>query len=191
MRTMLEDGERKVARGVTTTEELLRVVPPRELDDLAHGAAIAPGGAAHPAEPAPDRAVTGALRRPRILVVDADLAWTDRIKGVLTTEPYDIAVTHAAADTMAAVVHDTPDLVLMEPRGVPGLAGLELLRRLRANRSTLRVGVFFLTNADDAKAEVRALDAGADDYLRAPINPDLLLSRIRRALMRMHLGGAA
>jgi type IV pilus assembly protein PilB len=181
MRTMLEDGERKVARGVTTSEELLRVVPPREIDDGAPCAA----GAVSPQ--APDRHGAAGRRRPRILVVDADVAWTDRIRAVLSREPIDVAVAATPADTLAVVNRDPPDLIVMELRGMPGLTGLELLRRLRANLATVRTGVFFLTNVDDPEAEVRALDAGADDYLRAPVNPELLLGRVRRALMRMHL----
>jgi DNA-binding response OmpR family regulator len=87
---------------------------------------------------------------------------------VLSREPYDVAVAATPADTLAVVHRDPPDLIVMELRGMPGLAGLELLRRLRANLATVRTGVFFLTNVDDPEAEVpsmrrRRLPAGASE----------------------------
>lgn len=94
--------------------------------------------------------------------------------GQPSREPIDVAVAATPADTLAVVHRDPPDLIVMELRGMPGLTGLELLRRLRANLATVRTGVFFLTNVDDPEAAARALDAGADDYLRAPVNPELL-----------------
>jgi len=185
MRPMFADGERKVARGITTDEELLRVVPPREVDDgpISH---VITAANVVPLE----RATMLPPRHPRILVVDDDPAWTERISGVLVDERYDVTTANTPADTLTAVQATSPDLIVMELRGMPGLSGLELLRKLRSSLTTYRIGVFFLTTVDDTESEVRALDAGADDYLRAPVNPDLLLSRIRRALLRTHLGAA-
>ena len=186
MKTMFEDGERKVARGVTTVEELRRVVPPREIDDsVVPVEATRDPGHRHLVMLSPPK--PAAPRQPRILVVDDDVMWTDRIKSVLVTESYDVMTANTPADVFAAVQRDQPELVVMELRGMPGLAGLDFLRKLRSSVATHRTGVIFLTNVDDPDAEVRALDAGADDYLRAPVSPELLLGRIRRAMLRTHL----
>jgi DNA-binding response OmpR family regulator len=71
--------------------------------------------------------------------------------------------------------------------GLPGLAGDELLRRLRALGNA--VPVLILTARDATAEKIRALDAGADDYLVKPIDLDELAARIRALLRRA--GGRA
>ena len=78
-----------------------------------------------------------------------------------------------------------PELALLEI-DVPGMDGLEICRRLRA-RSELAI-LFYSTRAEPGEA-IRALDEGADDYIRRPCDSDELLARVRAALRRTPLGG--
>lgn len=95
-------------------------------------------------------------------VQDGRAAWV-----ALRTEPF------------AAVVLDL---------GLPGLSGLELLRRLRAERSA--VPVLILTARDAIPDRIAGLDAGADDYLAKPVDLGELAARLR-ALVRRAAGQAS
>jgi len=81
------------------------------------------------------------------------------------------------------------DLILTDMQ-MPGLDGLELLRKLRRDLATCQIPVIFLTVVESLDAEAKALDLGADDYLSKPVESARLVSRIRRALLRAHLRGA-
>src|SRR5690606_40963526 len=72
--------------------------------------------------------------------------------------------------------------------GLPQLAGLEVLRRLRARNSLLPV--LILTAADSVEQRVKGLDLGADDYMAKPFALSALEARVR-ALTRPGAGGGA
>lgn len=63
---------------------------------------------------------------------------------------------------------------------MPNLGGFKLLELL--NKKGISTPVVFLTASDDVEDEIRGLALGAKDYSRKPVNQDLLLLRIRRAL---------
>jgi type IV pilus assembly protein PilB len=200
MHTMFEDGLRKIVKGTTTMDELLRVVPPPEEDDTVAAGVAAEAPAGPPAAPAdalpvpvfgvmpmmPSSPVPLGSRRPRVLVMDGDAAAAQATQRLLSEGSYDVTVAATPRDALASAFRDAPDVVLLEVRGMPGMDGFDLLRRLRSNLATYRTAVIFVTAVDDPRAEVAALDAGADDYLRKPVDDALLMSRIRRALLRSY-----
>ena len=81
---------------------------------------------------------------------------------------------------LAAAIDERPDLVVLD-LGLPDIDGTEVLRMLRA---VSRVPVIVATARDDESQIVRALDAGADDYLTKPFGPAQLDARIRAILRR-------
>ena len=93
---------------------------------------------------------------------------------------------NALTGLRAAVSPEPPDLVVLD-LGLPDLDGAELLRMLRAVSS---VPVIVATARDDDVSVVRALDAGADDYLTKPFSADQLDARIRAVLRRSAESGA-
>jgi type IV pilus assembly protein PilB len=185
MRSMFEDGQRKVARGVTVLPELLRVVPPDEPEeDLAPlNEPSAPGGAplAHPLTAQANRA-----RRSRILVVDDDPGLTEILRETLESDNYEVITAGNGTEAITALYQHPPDLVLTDMQ-MPGMDGLALLQKIRGDLSTCLTPVVFLTVIGGVDAEAKALDLGADDYITKPIERTRLLSRVRRALFRAHL----
>jgi type IV pilus assembly protein PilB len=184
MRTMYEDGQLKMNHGLTTLEELLRVVPPPEADDspdVQTADRRRPSGMKGAAELAE---VPVRSRIPRVLVADQDPASAQAIARVLAGESYEFVTTTALREVATMASRELPDLIVMEVKGNAGPEGLEVLRKLRRNVATGGIPVLFLTSVDDVETEVRAIDAGANDYLRKPVNPELLLSRARRVLSR-------
>jgi type IV pilus assembly protein PilB len=187
MRTMFEDGQRKVARGLTTVEELMRVVPPPEEENVAEADNAEAEAGASPVSAESPRAA----RPPRALIIDTDEASARSVQNVLTAEHFDTFVARTPQEGLAVVYRESPDLILADVVGTPGSDGLDLLRKLKGRLATCQVPVVMLSSVGHVQAEVRALDAGAEDFLRKPIDPNLLLSRIRRALLRSSLAGTA
>jgi Response regulators consisting of a CheY-like receiver domain and a winged-helix DNA-binding domain len=67
---------------------------------------------------------------------------------------------------------------------LPSLSGIEVLSLIRSTASTASVPVVVLTGSADDEAEVEAMDAGADDYIRKPLEPARFVARIKAALRR-------
>ncbi|MGB9180598.1 MAG: response regulator transcription factor [Pyrinomonadaceae bacterium] len=116
----------------------------------------------------------------RILVVDDEAQITRVLRRSLTTHRYDVRV---AADGEAALelFHDWPPDLVITDLSMPGMSGLELCRRLRANSS---IPIIVLSVKGEERVKVEALDAGADDYVTKPFGMDELLARVRAALRR-------
>jgi CheY-like chemotaxis protein len=197
MRTMFEDGERKVALGLTTMDELLRNVPPPEHDDSEdiYVPDRRQGGGPMPAPqvpaPVPRDAVPSAARRPRVLIVDSDTAHAGHVAEALEQEHYDVLRASSPAEALPMVFRESPDVVVAEAGGAAPAAGIDFLRKLRQNLATVALPVVLVTANDEVETELQALDAGADDFLRRSASPAVLLSRIRRILLRVHLAHAA
>jgi DNA-binding response OmpR family regulator len=67
---------------------------------------------------------------------------------------------------------------------LPTLSGLEVLRRIRSSTSTAGVPVVVLTGSEGDEVEIDAMNAGADDYIRKPIEPARFVARVKAALRR-------
>jgi type IV pilus assembly protein PilB len=181
MRSMFEDGQRKIARGQTVLPELLRVVPPDEPEEETTEADEPP-----PPVAAPLAAQASRGRRSRILVVDDDPGLTEILRETLESDNYDVVTASNGLEAVTALYQHPPDLVLTDMQ-MPGMDGLALLQKVRGDLSTCLIPVVFLTVIGAVDSEARALDLGADDYITKPIERTRLLSRVRRALFRAHL----
>lgn len=120
----------------------------------------------------------------RVLVVAAQSAVQLQIGNMLRRDGHEIFVAADAQEGLRRWAADRPDLMAIDD-DLPGPSGLELVSRLRASELPgLHTPVILLgaTNAVDAK--VRALRAGADDYLGKPIHPQELSARARGLLAR-------
>ena len=117
----------------------------------------------------------------RILLVEDDKILADALCRALVQTAYavDVVGTGEAADHALAMA--TYDLAILDV-GLPGLSGLDVLRRLRARKS--HVPVLMLTALDALADRVRGLDLGADDYLSKPFDLPELEARVRALLRR-------
>ncbi len=117
---------------------------------------------------------------PHILVVEDDAAVRSALLRALGDRGYATSSAATGMAGLAAAVDGQPDLVVLD-LGLPDIDGRELLRMLRAVSS---VPVIVATARDDEQQIVRALDAGADDYLIKPFGAAQLDARIRAVLRR-------
>jgi len=122
------------------------------------------------------------LHRSRILVVDDQKANVLLLERLLMAEGY----TQVLTTTEPMVAEELwsgfrPDLVLLDLH-MPGLDGFELLERLKATEWTRAIPVLVLTADDTRPTRLRALEAGARDFLTKPFDPVEVLTRIRNML---------
>ena len=112
----------------------------------------------------------------RVLVVDDEVALADVVARGLTWEDMAVDVVYRGdeADEMLAV--NDYDVVVLD-RGVPGLHGDEIARRLAARRSLTKI--LMLTAATTLSDRVHGLELGADDYLTKPFEFPELVARVR------------
>jgi two-component system KDP operon response regulator KdpE len=116
----------------------------------------------------------------QLLLVEDDAAIRVALIRALTERGHAVASTSSAMDALKQVVDAPPDLIILD-LGLPGLDGYEALRMLRA---ISRIPVVVATARDDEAEIVRALDAGADDYLVKPFGTGQIEARIRAVLRR-------
>ncbi len=143
-----------------------------------HLADVAARDAAEGCAP-PDAAAARAAGLPVALVVEDDPA----VRGYLAFVLGERFAVETAADGLAGLAAaDTlvPDVVLSDVM-MPGIDGIELARRIRANARTARVPVVLLTARADPESLMRGLEAGADDYLVKPFSARELVARLTNA----------
>ncbi|QES51340.1 DNA-binding response regulator [Streptomyces venezuelae] len=116
----------------------------------------------------------------RVLVVEDDPQLVRALKINLQARRFDVeeAATGGAALRIAAA--RKPDVIILD-LGLPDMDGLEVIRGLR-DRS--RVPILVLSARHTSEDKIRALDAGADDYVTKPFSMDELLARLRAATRR-------
>ena len=122
----------------------------------------------------------------RLLLVEDDPMIGEAVLRVLRTEHYAADWVRDGDMADAALRAENYDLVVLD-LGLPRQGGLEVLRLLRARKST--VPVLIATARDGITDRIAGLDAGADDYVVKPYDTDELLARVR-ALLRRSAGRA-
>jgi DNA-binding response OmpR family regulator len=120
----------------------------------------------------------------RILVIDDDPAVTSVLKRGLSYEGFAVEVARSGMEGLGIALACPPDLIILDVM-MPGLDGIEVLRRIRAADDSLPV--LLLTAKDTPTDQVLGLESGADDYVTKPFTFDVLLARVH-ALLRRHQG---
>jgi two-component system response regulator CpxR len=116
----------------------------------------------------------------RILIVDDDVELCELVSEYLTGEGFDVESVHTGEQGLKRALSGEHVLVVLDVM-LPGLNGLEVLRRLRTES---RIPVLILTARGDDVDRIVGLEIGADDYLPKPFNPRELLARVRAILRR-------
>ena len=114
----------------------------------------------------------------RILIADDDRMSTMMLSRSLERWGFDVAVAHDGASAWEQIVGDAPPELAIVDWMMPGIDGIELCRRLRAASLPTPVYVILLTARTSRQDLVAGLEAGADDYLTKPFDPDELRARI-------------
>src|SRR5215213_2704365 len=120
---------------------------------------------------------------PRILVVDDEPNIIGTVTSLLRARGYEASAAMSGRAALDSVERQTPDLIVLD-LGLPDIDGVEVCRQVRI-ASNVPILVLSARGAEGDK--VRALDAGADDYVTKPFGAEELLARIRVALRRIDM----
>ena len=117
----------------------------------------------------------------RVLIVDDEPQILRALRINLLARQYDVVTAATGAEALTATEHEHPDLVVLD-LGLPDTDGVDVVRALRAWTA---VPIVILSGRLDIAGKVRALDAGADDYVTKPFSVEELLARIRAVSRRL------
>ena len=115
-------------------------------------------------------------------VIDDDASWRASVERLMSAAGYRVALYESAESFLeTARVDDGPGCILLDLR-MPGLTGLQLQQRLVEMRQQLPV--IFLSGHGDIPTSVVAMKTGAEDFLTKPVDTDVLLNAVARAIVR-------
>ncbi len=124
----------------------------------------------------------GDTRRP-VCVVDDDASVREAVGGLLRSVGMTVETFGSAREFLASVRRDAPSCLVLDVE-LPGLSGLDLQQELV--KGNVRVPIIFLTGHGDIPMSVRAIQAGALDFLTKPVDVDQLLGAIERGITQDH-----
>lgn len=123
----------------------------------------------------------------RILVIDDDDLLTELVSFTLEAHGHEVVTAPDGESGLELALREPFDLVVLD--GIlPGLDGLEVLRRLRGEPATAELPVIMLSARKDERDVVGGLSLGAEDYLVKPFIPEELAVRIDKTLQRARAG---
>jgi diguanylate cyclase (GGDEF)-like protein len=123
----------------------------------------------------------GAGGRARILVVDDVPDNVEILDARLSSRGYEVVTASSGHEALALVRSDPPHLILCDVM-MPGIDGLEVSRRIRADRDLPYIPIILVTALNDTEDIVQGLETGADDYIAKPYNFQELEARVRAML---------
>jgi two-component system alkaline phosphatase synthesis response regulator PhoP len=118
-----------------------------------------------------------------ILVVDDERDILELVKYNLEKEGYRVTTVASGEDALSQARTRTPDLVVLDLM-LPGVDGLEVCRRLKADPKTIAIPIVMLTAKGTEADVVTGLELGASDYVTKPFSPRVLTARVRAVLRR-------
>ena len=120
----------------------------------------------------------------RILIIDDDLDFAASLRLILENENYQPLLAHSEEEALEVIGKNAVDLALIDIR-LGQDNGIELLPKLKAIQP--EVLCVMVTGFGSVETAVQALNNGAYDYLRKPVNPDELLATLRRCFEKIRL----
>lgn len=120
---------------------------------------------------------------PIILIVEDDQETRHFYQTVFELDGFRTDEAHNGLQALERAIRSSPDLILTDI-AVPGIDGIELCRRLRANARTRAIPILAVTGYPDRHYPDRAKEAGADHVIIKPCVPEELVAEARRLLAR-------
>lgn len=124
------------------------------------------------------------VAEPTIFVVDDDPVQRLFLTATLTKHGFHVLQASDGAEALRRLSSGEECNLLLTDLHMPELNGDELVKRLRALPRTAMLPIVVLTGSSEADMESELIDIGADDYIRKPVEPPRLLSRVKAALRR-------
>jgi len=188
MRSMSDNAMDRVAAGDTTMEEVDRVLGSEAPEPEVGSVVAVVSSAARTEEPTAESrsasSETMEVLERRVLIVDDDPVHRAVARRAL--EPQGFVVDEAASGAAAIekVGRGEKYALIVTDLSMPGLGGREVVTCLRAMPQSASLPIIVATSEAEERLEIELMEAGADDYIRKPIDPDRFTARVRAALRR-------
>ncbi|HEY0065175.1 MAG TPA: response regulator transcription factor [Telluria sp.] len=118
----------------------------------------------------------------RVLLVEDDLRLAQLVTEYLSSYEFSVELVTRGDTALASFKETMPDVVVLDLM-LPGLDGMVVCRQIRDQSD---VPILIVTARDDTYDEVSLLEQGADDFLNKPVQPRVLLARLRALMRRAH-----
>ncbi len=164
LKPLIYSGMDKVASGMSTLDELIRVIGVREEDRI-------------------DKFSRDTGQKIKILIADDEEDILRILEARLQSFGYQVIVARDGSEALELAHRAKPDLIISDVT-MPKMNGFEMLRHLRSRLETAVIPVIMLTARQDKSSELEGFAQGADDYIIKPFDSDKLLARIKMILHR-------
>ncbi|MBU2622074.1 MAG: response regulator [Proteobacteria bacterium] len=121
------------------------------------------------------------MKRPRILLVDDEVAFADNLLKLLSKRGYDVVVVYNGADAVKTVGEKEFDVIILDMK-MPGMDGIATLKEIR--KIAPLVEVVILTGHGSVESGIEGMQQGAFDYLMKPVRIDDLQEKVSEAYQR-------
>ena len=119
----------------------------------------------------------------KILVVEDDKSISDLITLHLKKNDFEYLVVHNGEDALSHLDNFMPDFIILDWM-IPGLSGLEVLRRIRNKQEYKKLPILMLTAKNSEQDKIISFESGLDDYITKPFLPSELIARVKAILKR-------
>ncbi len=123
----------------------------------------------------------------RIHVIEDEADISKLIQYNLSLEGFEVICSYSGEAGLKSIEQYQGDLVLLDLM-LPGMDGLELCQKLKANPKTANIPVIMVTASGEEEDIVKGLELGAEDYITKPFSPKVLIARVKTVLRRMAQG---
>jgi type IV pilus assembly protein PilB len=196
MRTMMEDGIAKGAAGLTTLEEIVRVIAKDETPSAVDESRPQTEQAinvtrnqeafvgAETASAATEISPPGIpVPKYRVLVVEDSKTTATVVKYFLEIEGFEVFLAEGGRAGLEIARQEKP-VVIVTDLNMPDMDGIAMVKALRADALTRGAAILMLTSESSIDTETLALSSGADDYLVKPVEPRRLAARVKVLVAR-------
>ncbi|MEJ2634055.1 MAG: hybrid sensor histidine kinase/response regulator [Calditrichia bacterium] len=120
-------------------------------------------------------------QKAKVLIVDDSQESVDLLVYFLKPAGYDLGIANDGAAAIEEVEKNPPDIILLDIM-LPKINGYEVCEKLKKNRETFHIPIIMITALKELKDKIRALEAGADDFISKPFDNVELVTRVKSLL---------